>query len=143
MIKTVKGDLLTARGYIVHGCNAQGVMGSGVAKQIRAKWPKAYEHYKDRAVLGCNSYYKCDDETVIVNAVTQEYYGNDKFVYVDYRAMKDCFMKLALVIPMHDIPRVVNFPLIGCGLAGGKWEIVSKIIDEAIPDSIEKVLWLR
>ena len=41
-----KGDLFqTEIKTIVHGCNAQGVMGSGVAKIIRDKYPKAYDRY--------------------------------------------------------------------------------------------------
>ena len=35
------------QGVIVHGCNAQGVMGSGVAKQLRAKYPEIYVDYLD------------------------------------------------------------------------------------------------
>ena len=44
-----KGDLLTTDAdIIVHGCNCQGVMGSGVAKQIKEKFPNAYTIYKQR-----------------------------------------------------------------------------------------------
>jgi O-acetyl-ADP-ribose deacetylase (regulator of RNase III) len=35
MIETRKGSLLDATGIIVHGCNCQGVMGSGVALAIK------------------------------------------------------------------------------------------------------------
>ena len=36
MIQYKKGDLLSVtKGIIAHGCNAQGVMGSGVALQIK------------------------------------------------------------------------------------------------------------
>ncbi len=36
MITYKQGDLMKAsETYIAHGCNAQGVMGSGVAKAIR------------------------------------------------------------------------------------------------------------
>ena len=33
------GNILDAKGIIMHGCNAQGVMGSGLAKDIRERWP--------------------------------------------------------------------------------------------------------
>ncbi len=43
-INYVNGDLFaTDIKTIVHGCNAQGVMGSGVAKSIRENFPKAYD----------------------------------------------------------------------------------------------------
>lgn len=44
MINTVKLNLLDiSHGIIAHGCNAQGVMGAGVAKQIKIKYPTAFE----------------------------------------------------------------------------------------------------
>ena len=42
------GDVLsTDVTHIVHGCNSHGVMGSGVAKMVRAKYPVAYQRYVD------------------------------------------------------------------------------------------------
>ena len=38
MISTIKGDLLTANGYILHQVNCRGVMGAGVAKA----WPERF-----------------------------------------------------------------------------------------------------
>ena len=46
MIHHVKGNLLDSNcDYICHQVNCQGVMNSGVAKQIREKWPEVYESY--------------------------------------------------------------------------------------------------
>ena len=46
MIHYVTGDLLGAtQKVIIQGCNAQGVMGSGVAKVIRERWPEVFETY--------------------------------------------------------------------------------------------------
>ena len=51
-----KGDLLkTEIPYIAHGCNAQGVMGSGVAKVIREKWPLAFQVYWEDYIEASNS----------------------------------------------------------------------------------------
>ena len=47
-IKVKLGDICSVNsGIIVHGCNAQGVMGSGVAKAIRLKYPQVFEDYKN------------------------------------------------------------------------------------------------
>jgi len=47
MIKYVRGNLLDApQPIIVHQVNCQGVMGSGVAKAIRDKYPQAYQAYR-------------------------------------------------------------------------------------------------
>jgi len=49
-VLTIKhGDVfeeLKAGDVFVHGCNAQSVMGSGTAKIVKDKWPKAFQLYK-------------------------------------------------------------------------------------------------
>jgi hypothetical protein len=62
-----QGDLLDCiEKVIVHGCNAQGVMGSGVALAIRKKYPDAARAYfdmkdKGRMQLGCCTYCPQDE----------------------------------------------------------------------------------
>ena len=48
MIEYKNGDLLNVtEGIILHGCNGQGVMGAGVAKAIKMKYPEAFTAYKE------------------------------------------------------------------------------------------------
>lgn len=142
-IITKRGDLLQAKGVIVHGCNCQRVMGSGVAAQIRKKWPKAYEVYRRMDMeLGLVSFAVVEYGVIVANALTQEFYGRDGKVYVDYLAVRQAFATINIVA-CNEGETVVNFPLIGCGRAGGDWNVVSKIIDQELDDSIEKVLWLQ
>lgn len=159
MINKKLGNLLSVtEGYIIHGCNAQGVMGAGLASQIKNKYYPAYLTYKDaydnfissigKMPIGTNSYFHAPDysNVVVVNAVTQEFYGNDSFeTYTSYAAMKECFRKLNLFIingMLEGVPMKVNFPMIGCGLGGGIWNIVAGIINKELDDSIEKTLWV-
>lgn len=151
MVTTKIGNLLDAKGIIVHGCNAQGVMGSGVALQIKNKWSDAYKSYKqaiqdwgDQKIcpLGRVVFHKVRDDLWIINAITQEYYGRDKSkVYVDYEAVRTAFHTINWYF--HDKGLPINFPKIGCGLANGDWDVVSKIIDEELDDRLEKVLWIQ
>jgi len=47
MIKIVKGDLLTTKtNLICHQVNPYGIMGAGVALQIKERFPKVYQEYK-------------------------------------------------------------------------------------------------
>ena len=53
MVTHVNGDLLKIQnelnlGIICHQVNCQGVMGSGIAKQIRDTYPIVYENYKKK-----------------------------------------------------------------------------------------------
>lgn len=136
-MKYVKGDLLSVTsGIIVHGCNAQGVMGSGVAKAIKAKYPGAYQKYYSEylaglLVPGWISIYNPTNQLTIVSGITQEYYGRDKnVVYVDYDSLAEVFRKVKSIWP--GVP--VHIPKIGAGLANGDWEIISRIIDTIYTD---------
>lgn len=131
-----KGDLLSGpEKYILHGCNAQGVMGSGVALQIKEKYPEAYEYYMyshvtDGLDMGSIITVACEDR-IIVHCITQEYYGRNKnCVYVDYNAVKNCLHLVNHNFKCAD----VAMPKIGCGLANGDWNIVEKIINETMVD---------
>lgn len=131
-----KGDLLQApEKYILHGANAQGVMGSGVAKLIRAKWPSAYNVYKaseqhNGMRLGVVTYAEQDDGKVILNGITQEFYGRDGKQYVDYDAVREVIQAVNwLVYGQCGEIDGVAMPKIGSGLGGGDWGILSEIIE--------------
>lgn len=136
--------------YIVHGCNAQGVMGSGIAKQVRNEFPSAYQKYvevcknfkNDWSMLG-GLIIPCQvrPDLCIVNAFTQEHFGRDK-CYISYKAISGAFEQLAMMA--DDEQAVVNYPLIGAGLGGGDWAIISNIIEAAFQrsPSIERNLWI-
>lgn len=153
MINEIKGDLLSARGVIVHGCNAQGVMGSGVAKAIKDKWPMVFEEYlafmkPDHPKLvhlhaewcmGRIQKVVVSDRVVVINAITQQNYGRDGKRYVSYDAIDRAFLaveRMCMLEPyyFHGARATINFPLIGCGLGGGHWPVVREIIEHRLPD---------
>lgn len=136
-IKYIKGNLLdTDCKVIVHGCNCQGVMGSGVAKAIRWKFPEAYNIYRNvrMYVLGAIHVANCDNK-IVINALTQEYYGrtSDK-QYVDYTAVRACMRRINTFMENIQATKQIAIPKIGCGLGGGDWDTISGIIDEELPD---------
>ena len=100
MIRYVNGDLLdVTSGIIVHGCNAQGVMGSGVAKAIKQKYPGAFRTYQDAhqstpggLKIG-EVVWHVQDGIKIANAITQEFYGTEKR-HVNYAAVVKCFTEV-------------------------------------------------
>lgn len=131
-IKYVKGDLLAApEKYILHGCNAQGVMGSGVAKLIRAKWPSAYLVYKESEQhngmrLGIVTYAEQDDGKVIINGITQKFYGRGGKQYVDYDAVREVIENVDWLVSIEEPFPSVAMPKIG----GGDWGILEEIIEK-------------
>jgi len=70
----------------------------------------------------------------VVNAYTQYWHGrnkpNDVGIPLDYDALRLCMRKIN-----HNFKGLhIGLPKIGCGLAGGDWEIVSKIIEKELTD---------
>lgn len=129
---------------IIHGCNAQGVMGSGVALAIRNRWPRAYAYYrgayernKKKLELGTVIYIADFNPTpkYIGNCITQEYYGRDSSVqYCSYEAIEKCLLEVKNFCLDNNI-HAFAMPKIGCGLGGGKWEVVLKIIEKVFSDT--------
>ncbi len=140
MIQRKRGDLLSVeQGIIVHGCNARGVMGSGVAKQVKETYPAAYHEYLASGHrLGHISHYKVSENLIVVNAVTQADYGRNGERYVSYDAIDECFKRIRQLQCTIGIGEI-HFPLIGAGLGGGDWYIISEIIDRS--SGFEKYLW--
>ena len=129
-----KGDLLTTDiQHIVHGCNAQGVMGSGVAAAIRSKYPQAYNDYVDMynrvgLELGNIAISVQDDGKTVYNAITQKNYGgNPNTVYVSYWAIAEVFRH----IDSFNIGEIA-MPMIDAGLANGNWDVISAIVENTL-----------
>lgn len=137
MIEYRKGNLLDVNhGIIVHGCNAQGVMGSGVAKAVKDKYPDAFNQYKfdlDMKSMGLGDfslYTVIPDKLYVISAITQNHYGrNAETKYMSYDAIDKCFGTICAYAHYKNLP--VHIPKIGSGLGGGNWNIIEKIIDES------------
>ena len=159
-IITKTGNLLHVKaGHIVHGCNAQGVMGSGVALGVKNTWPEVYEDYHTRWEKGGNiavngieglelghAYpVEVTDTLVVWNAITQNLYGAGTR-QVSYDAVETCFAQVNK--NMHDrlefdaglIPPHVHIPMIGAARGGGNWNIIKTIIEETVDFPV--TLWL-
>lgn len=134
-----KTDIMT----IMHGCNAKGIMGSGVAKLIRDKYPEAYNQYfkighefgyrmGEIIIASCGDKINDSDNfKLIVNAITQERFGNDTIRYVSYDAIADAMNAVNKMYNTHQITEVA-MPQIGAGLGGGNWNVIASIIESEL-----------
>lgn len=150
MIKIITkiGDLLknVTSGHMVHGCNAQGVMGSGYARSLKEMYPLAYQDYRniyeeEGLELGVAYPFCPGTDLCIWNAITQEFCGSDGLRYVSYDAIQTCFESINnAVVGFDDIEKHIHIPMIGCGLANGSWNIVSAIIEDTC--TVPVTLWI-
>jgi O-acetyl-ADP-ribose deacetylase (regulator of RNase III) len=150
-LKIVEGDLFAnvkPPALIVHGCNAQGKMESGFAGKLRNKFPDAYKIYKTAEeahglMLGDINGYTDTDGHIIVNAITQEFYGNDKsIVYVDYEAVEKALSTVARFAAQLPGGIPIHLPFIGGGLANGNRDKLLEIFERVFKDS-DATLWLQ
>lgn len=149
-MKDRTGQILeeVTRGIIVQQVNAQGMMGSGIAKAIREKWPKVWDEYSffikpkqpDQGAghMGKVIMVHVAENLYIANIVGQQFFGRDGKRYTSYDALDVGLKQVARKARELNLP--VHYPTIGCGLGGGNWTIVSSII-EANLVTIDHTLW--
>lgn len=145
-MKSVHGDLLSAfeKDYvnvIVHGCNCFCIMGAGIAKTIKQKYPIVYKKDLEtekgsKSKLGTINYVEIDRKTgpgIIINAYTQYEIGTPKHeIQMRYKAIESCFNEIYKKFP----DKRIGIPKIGCGLAGLEWKLVRPIIEEQFKGDI-------
>lgn len=141
MIKIIDGNLLEADvNFIIHSCNCQGIMGGGIARQIAQKWPRVAKVDRDddrtpEQKLG--KYTECDvlrdgKFITVINLYGQLNISTSKRM-TNYNALANGLERIKNDFTLKG--QKIGFPyLIGCGLGGGNWTIVSTIIDEYMKD---------
>lgn len=143
-MQIVIGDILKADAdVIVHQVNCQGVMGKGLAKQIKDEYPEVFSVYSSactrentKHLLGYVQFVKVGFTRTIANLFAQERYGSPTKCHTDYDALRQCL----ITVNAQFKGKTVAVPYkLGCGLAGGDWEIVSKIIEETLTDCDVKI----
>ena len=102
---------------------------------------QVYKHYMEmnQQDLGMILSVLTYDERVCINMFAQYKYGRDK-QYTDYTAFEECLAKIKTFLKNYDIKKdiPVAFPYkIGCGLAGGDWNIIKEMLKK-FSDEIEQ-----
>ncbi|MDO4562215.1 MAG: Appr-1-p processing protein [Clostridia bacterium] len=154
-MKHIKGNIFESNAdVILHQVNCQGVMGSGVAKQVRERYPIVYDYYKSwcdndeynpkhfptSPLLGMIQIVYIDDNVVgdtnnsnrvIVNMFSQDKFGYDGKCYTNYDALKRCLENVNIQFKGYTV--AIPYGL-GCVRGGGDWNVVSKMIETSLKD---------
>jgi len=146
---------------ITHGCNCQNVMGAGVAVAMKQNFGCDKFSMEDSAYKGdINKLGTIDwqikniilqkpiklgnlnllapdfggQDLIVINSYTQYRYGfnhpDGQRKPVDYEAITLCMRKINHTFKGKSL----GLPKIGCGLAGGDWDIVQRIFIQELKD---------
>jgi hypothetical protein len=162
MIEYIKGDATIPTKYdkafvnvIVHVNNDIGAWGKGFVVPLGIRFPEAklaYHEWRDscgrfnRMPLGAAS---------IVGPLHKEDLGGDIYISnmvgqygikmrenglppVEYGAIESALMKTIELLPLTT-KIIVHMPRIGCGLAGGKWEVIQGILERVYEKNNERI----
>lgn len=142
MIKHIKCNIFdSGADTILHQVNCQGVMGSGIAKQVRDRYPNVYASYKNLCtairdpsiLLGTAQFIRIDHCVYIVNLFAQDKYGYDGKQYTDYLALDSCLNQVRIHTLRSN--EVIAIPYrMGCDRGGGDWNVVYEMIEKQLGD---------
>lgn len=133
---------------IAHSCNDLGVFGAGFVVPLGNRYPTVREKYlqwaQDRKTednkpfeLGEVQFVKVENTLWVANIIGQKGVGFKRGPAVQYEAIYDGFNKVAK-FAKNALAEVV-MPRIGCGLGGGDWVIVEKLIEQTFVKNGVKV----
>ena len=136
----IKGDATRPRGegkkIICHICNDIGAWGAGFVLALSARWDDPEESYREMPPemrkLGTVMIVPVENDIMVANMIGQHGVGCDAagLPPIRYSAVR------AALKSVNDLATQINatlhMPRIGCGLAGGRWEDIEKIIKEVV-----------
>lgn len=124
---------------IAHCCNDIGVWGAGFVLAVSKRWPEPEEEYRalgrkffDAHIpLGLVQFVEVGEEITVANIVGQHKTSYSGVVPpVRYEALACGFERVATrALAIH---ATVHMPRLGCGLAGGRWELVEPLIEQKL-----------
>ena len=152
-IEYVLGDATQPRGagphVVAHVVNDRTPnWGGPFARAVRDRWPRAQQDFRewvedDRSRLSLGATRVCDvtDDTCVFTMISQKGYGPSRGPRIRYVALETCLRSLSGEARRRNAS--VHMPAIGCGEAGGRWEVVQELIDNALCRNGLRVLVYR
>jgi len=122
MITYVNGNLFDSEAQVlVNAVNTVGVMGKGIAKAFKDRYPEMFRQYRDlckqeRFDVGMLWIYKSPDKWILNFPTKKHWRSKSKLEYVE-----SGLQKFVEIYESENIESVA-FPQLGCGLGGLNWE---------------------
>lgn len=137
MIEYIEGDLfdhVPKDKFVIipHVCNTLGKWGAGFVIPLGKKYPKAKDSYlelhKINAIeLGHTDFVQVSSKVVVANMIAQDGIGSKRCLR--YNHLATCLDSVAEYARLNKME--IHAPMFGSGLAGGKWEFISELINDS------------
>lgn len=130
---------------IVHQTNCQGVMGHGIAKQVKDRYPEVFQGYyhycktnEPESLLGEALIIEANDGKYIGNIFGQLNFGEG--LQTDYERLQNGLQEICDFAKEHKLSVAIPYK-IGCGLAHGDWGVVAKIINKVFNEDVKATIY--
>jgi len=154
-IRYLRGDATQPNGggnkVVAHVCNDLGGWGKGFVLAVSKRWPGPEASYrawhrrraKNDFALGALQLVAVGPYLWVANMVAQRgMKTGSNGPPIRYEALRACLRKLAA--EAEPLAASVHMPRIGCGLAGGRWDLVEPLVVEELGDrGVEVVVYDR
>lgn len=149
-IKIIDGNIFDCTENIIcHQTNCQGVMGHGIALQVKNRFPMVYHMYNryciemaddKRSMLGEALILMTDlkENKYIANIFGQLNFGEG--LQTDYDRLKHGLEQVHTFAKNNSLSVAIPYK-IGCGLANGDWDTVYKSIQEVFCDDVPVTIY--
>ena len=128
----------TGNKILVHICNDVGGWGKGFVLALSRRWKEPEQQYRlwyqsqENFQLGEVQFVQVEPDLWVANMIGQRHiiYDEQGNPPIRYEAVAAALATVgAKAVELH---ATVHMPRIGCGLAGGKWEHIEPLIQEAL-----------
>ena len=129
---------------LVNATNTIGVMGGGIAKQFKDRFPKMFSHYQlacadGEHVVGEMLFYHDEDSgKIICNFPTMHFPGSRAKLQDIEDGLKDLRRAILTAMDSEFLPtiRSIAIPALGCGIGRLPWPDVEALIKQYLGDII-------
>lgn len=130
MIKYIEGNIFDSPAQvIVNTVNTVGVMGKGIAKECKERYPEMFQLYQQacksqKLTIGKLMLWYGEDRWVLNFPTKIHWRGRSKIEYIEKGLKEFCDKYIDYNITS------VAFPKLGCGNGGLEWNIVKPLMEE-------------
>ena len=144
MLKFKKGNMFNLKADIlVNAVNCKGIMGKGVAKTFKEKYPAMYNNYRfkcenNEVLPGVpfvweDKSYMFNIGIIIINFPTKDDWRDDsKYDYIESGLV--WFREYLINYTKENKNKYVHMPALGCGLGNLNFELVQEMIIKHLDD---------